>query len=153
MDAKEYLTWLTGRKGSTRREFMARAAVLGVSTTVASSIAVRVAFAEDAPAAGGHLILGLDGASSTDSLDPATYPATYLYTVGFQWGNCLVEMDENNRAVPELVESWERNADATQWVFKIRKGVEFHNGKSLTAADVVHSINHHRGESSQSPVK
>lgn len=153
MSAKEYLAWLAGREGTTRREFMARAAALGVSTTVASSLAAKATFAEEAPKTGGHLILGLDGASSTDSLDPATYPATYLYTVGFQWGNCLVEMDENNRAIPELAESWDRNADATRWVFKIRKGVEFHNGKSLTAADVVHSINHHRGENSQSAVK
>ncbi|HAE01923.1 MAG TPA: peptide ABC transporter substrate-binding protein, partial [Rhodospirillaceae bacterium] len=34
-----------------------------------------------------------------------------------------------------------------QWTFKIRKGVEFHNGKTLDATDVVDSINHHRGES------
>ena len=52
--------------------------------------------------------------------------------------------------MPELAESWEPNADATEWVFKLRKGVQFSNGKEMTAADVVYSINHHRGEGSNS---
>ena len=37
--------------------------------------------------------------------------------------------------------------------FNIRKGVEFHNGKTLTPEDVVASINHHRGEESTSGAK
>jgi peptide/nickel transport system substrate-binding protein len=99
---------------------------------------------------GGHLKLGIDSAGATDSLDPATYTAWYMQVVGFQWGNCLVELDEKVQAVPELAESWEPSDDATKWVFKLRKGVTFHNGKELTPADVVYSINHHRGEGSKS---
>ena len=52
--------------------------------------------------------------------------------------------------VGELAESWEVSPDATEWVFKLRKGVEFHDGKTLDAEDVVHSINVHRGEDSRS---
>lgn len=99
---------------------------------------------------GGHLKLGIDSAGATDSLDPATYTAWYMQIVGFQWGNCLVELDEKVQPIPELAESWEPSDDATRWVFKLRKGVTFHNGKDLTAADVVASINHHRGEGSKS---
>jgi peptide/nickel transport system substrate-binding protein len=132
----------------TRREFMGRAAALGVSTALATSLAGK-AFAQSAQK-GGDLKLGIDGGGSTDSLDPATYTVTYMQIVGFQWGNPLVELDVNVEPVPELAESWESNADATQWVFKLRKGVQFHNGKEMTAADVVHSINHHRGEDSKS---
>jgi peptide/nickel transport system substrate-binding protein len=150
MSDHDHLRWLATQKGVTRRAFMARATALGVSTALASSLAGNAAFAEETPQKGGDLKLGIDGAESTDSLDPATYTATYLQTVAFQWGNCLVEIDENAKIMPELAESWEPSADAKQWVFKIRKGVQFHNGKELTAADVVHSINHHRGESSQS---
>ncbi len=73
-----------------------------------------------------------------------------MQTVGYQWGNCLVELNEKNELTPELAESWEPNADATQWVFKLRKGVQFHDGKELTAADVVYSLNQHRGEGSTS---
>lgn len=102
------------------------------------------------PSRGGQLKLGIDSAGATDSLDPATYTAWYMQVVGFQWGNCLVELNEKVEAIPELAESWEPSDDATRWVFKLRKGVTFHNGKELAAEDVVYSINHHRGEGSKS---
>lgn len=102
------------------------------------------------PQRGGHLKLGIDSAGATDSLDPATYTAWYMQIVGFQWGNCLVELDEQVQPIPELAESWEPSDDATRWVFKLRKDVVFHNGKGMTPADVVYSINHHRGEGSKS---
>src|SRR3546814_10044147 len=73
-----------------------------------------------------------------------------MQTVGYCWGNNRMELDESAKATPELAESWEAKAGAVEWVFKIRKGVQFHNGKELTAADVVYSINHHRGEGSKS---
>ena len=71
------------------------------------------------------------------------------------WGprNCLTEIDNESRLVAELAESWESSDDASQWVFKLRKGIEFHNGKTLDADDVVASINHHRGEDTKSAAK
>lgn len=105
------------------------------------------------PRKGGHLKIGIDGAGSQDSLDPASYTATYMQTVGYQYGNCLVELDARNQLVPELAESWEPSDDARQWVFKLRRGVTFHNGKEMTAEDVVASLNHHRTESSKSGAK
>ena len=53
----------------------------------------------------------------------------------------------------ELAESWEASADAATWTFKLRSGVEFHNGKTMTAEDVIASINHHRGEDTKSAAK
>jgi peptide/nickel transport system substrate-binding protein len=70
-----------------------------------------------------------------------------------QLANSLVEIDHENRPVPELAESWEASPDAKQWTFKLRKGVEFHNGKTMDADDVVYSINHHLGEESKSAAK
>ena len=52
----------------------------------------------------------------------------------------------------ELLESWDVAPGATRWTLQLRKGVEFHNGKTLDAEDVIHSINLHRGEDSTSPV-
>jgi ABC-type transport system substrate-binding protein len=43
--------------------------------------------------------------------------------------------------VPALAESYEPNADLTEWTFHLRKGVTFHNGFSLDAADVVATLN------------
>jgi peptide/nickel transport system substrate-binding protein len=149
MSELDRLTDLAKAGRVTRRQFLDRAAQLGVGAAAATSILGRAASAQT-PNQGGDLVIGLDGAGATDSLDPATYTATYMQTVGYQFGNCLVELDENNQVIPELAESWESNADASQWVFKLRKGVEFHDGKEMTAADVVSSINHHRGEDSTS---
>jgi peptide/nickel transport system substrate-binding protein len=57
--------------------------------------------------------------------------------------NPLVEQDYKGNAIPELAESWEASEGAKRWVFKLRKGVEFHNGKSFDADDVIYSIFHH----------
>ena len=59
-------------------------------------------------------------------------------------------MTADGDVIGELAESWEVSSDAAQWIFKLRKGVEFHNGKSFEAEDVIHSINVHRGEDTKS---
>lgn len=47
----------------------------------------------------------------------------------------LVELDDNYQPTPLLADSW-TNEEGT-WTFKLREGVVFHNGASLTAADVL----------------
>ena len=47
------------------------------------------------------------------------------------------------RVVPYLAERWERSDDTT-YIFHLRKGVKWHDGKSLTADDVVFSLNYIR---------
>ncbi len=54
--------------------------------------------------------------------------------------NKLVRIDENMSIVPDLAESWE-NPDNLTYVFRIRKGVKFHNGRELKAEDVQYSLN------------
>ena len=53
----------------------------------------------------------------------------------------LVRPDLDGKPSPDLAVSWSANADATEWTFKLRDGVKFHNGKPFTAADVVYSLN------------
>lgn len=106
-----------------------------------------------APARGGTLTIGSSAGNTTDSLDPATYIDFHMYAAGFTLGNALVELTPSKQPVPELAESWESSDDAKRWAFKIRKGVEFHNGKSLTVADVVYSLNRHIAEDSKSAAK
>src|SRR5690606_36510123 len=53
-------------------------------------------------------------------------------------------------AVPVLAESWSASDDALSWQFKVRQGVTFHDGKELTADDVVATIRRHSDENSQS---
>ncbi|WP_162458147.1 ABC transporter substrate-binding protein [Mesorhizobium tianshanense] len=53
-----------------------------------------------------------------------------------------------------LAKNWEPvNNKIDGWVFKLRRGVEFHNGKSLTAKDVVFTLNRLRDPASQSPLR
>ena len=73
-----------------------------------------------------------------------------MYNINWQIRNCLVEIDYRGQLVPELAESWEVSDDATEWVFKLRKGIEFSNGKTLDVEDAIASINLHRGEGSKS---
>ena len=67
--------------------------------------------------------------------------------------NCLTEIDAQGNLIPELAESWEGSDDAKTWIFKLREDVEFHNGKTLDAGDVISSLNHHRTEESKSAAK
>lgn len=85
------------------------------------------------PKKGGHFRLGVASGASTDSLDPGQLPSTAPQVVHMQLRNCLVELDYKYRPIPELAESWEPSKDAAKWIFKLRKGVEFHNGKTLDA--------------------
>jgi len=135
-----------------RREFMAYAAALGVTTAVAEAAWIQSASAQQ-PKKGGSVRFGVTGGSSEDTLDPTYAPDTAIGLVWLGIRNCLTEVKENGELVGELAQSWEPSADAKSWTFKLRPGVTFHSGKQLTAEDVVASINHHRGETSKSHAK
>jgi peptide/nickel transport system substrate-binding protein len=141
------------RGAISRREFISRTAALGLLAAVSPSLLPNPAAAET-PKKGGRLKMGISGGSTTDSLDPAAITDIMMQLVIYgQLANSLVEIDHENKPVPELAESWEASPDARQWTFKLRKGVEFHNGKTMDADDVIYSINHHRGEESKSAAK
>jgi peptide/nickel transport system substrate-binding protein len=104
----------------------------------------------ETPQRGGSLRIGIAGGSPTDSLDPTTYTDTMSFNVAFATMNQVVEIDENNQPQPSLFKSWEASEGATKWVFKVRNGVTFHNGKTLHPEDIVYSINLHRGPNTKS---
>ena len=135
-----------------RRDFMVQATAAGVAAAAASSMFDAAMAA--APKKGGHYRQGLTGGSSSDTLDPAQILDSYMINVSFgQLRNNLTEISPSGELIGELAESWSPSADAATWTFKLRKGVEFHNGKSLDANDVVASFNHHRGEDTKSAAK
>ena len=132
-----------------RREFMRAASALGLA--VAAPAVFNTAGA--APKKGGKFTVGLGHGSTTDSLDPGTYENDFTIASSFTRYNFLTEIDNHGNLIGELAESWEATADAKTWTFQLRPGVEFHNGKTLTAQDVVDSVNHHRGADSTSAAK
>ena len=149
----DYYAKLLGRGTISRREFMGRALALGATFTMATSLASTAAKAQT-PKKGGRLRLAATGGATSDTLDPAQILDTYMTMVSFgQLRNCLTEIASDGSLIGELAESWEASDDAVTWTFKIGQGVEFHNGKTLDANDVVESINHHRGEDTASAAK
>lgn len=151
MDHKHLLNRILSDSRTTRREFMVGATALGFSATVASGMWTSAQAAT--PKRGGHMKCGLNDANTIDSLDPATFNATTMICVSRAFRDSLVEVGQDNSAAPGLAESWESSADAKTWRFKLRNGVEFSNGKSLTTEDVINSINVHRGEKTKSGAK
>jgi peptide/nickel transport system substrate-binding protein len=135
-----------------RREFLAASAAAGLTAAAGTSLFAGTAYAAE-PKKGGTLRIGMNHGSTTDSLDPATYTDTYMMTVGFSTHNTLTEILPGGDVGGDLAESWESSPDAKVWRFKLRNGVEFHNGKTLAVEDVIASLNHHRGEESKSPGK
>jgi len=136
----------------TRREFLTRVSALGLAVAVSPALMGGSAHAAG-PKRGGRFIIGATGGSTTDSMDPGSLTSNMNQNLNFQIRNNLVEIDHNFNAIPELAESWGSTPDAKVWTFKLRKGVEFHNGKTMTAEDVIFSINHHLGEKSKSGAK
>lgn len=152
MKTLERLEKLFAEGKISRRQFLARAAALGLTAAVSPILLSRPASAA-VPKKGGHFIQAISGGSTTDTLDPATHTSSWNINVEWQLRNNLVEIDHNFQPIPELAEEWESSPDAKKWIFKLRKGVEFHNGKTFDAEDVIYSINHHRGEESKSAAK
>ena len=78
-----------------RRGFLEGATALGLSIAAATSLLSEARAAT--PNKGGLLRAGLDGGATTDTLDPATFPDTFIIALNFGGlRNCLTEVD--NRA-------------------------------------------------------
>jgi peptide/nickel transport system substrate-binding protein len=136
-----------------RRQFIQLSLAAGLGTA-AAGLAFTAARATE-PKKGGHFRLGVAGSNINDMHDPATWGTSAIVNIGL-WGavyNNLMEVAPDGSLVAELAESVQPTPDARTWVFKLRKGVVFHNGKSLDAGDVVASFNHHRGPDSTSAAK
>lgn len=110
-------------------------------------------YAATTPKRGGRLRVGIGAGAKSDTLDPATSQNAFISTLIFTVHNHIGEVQADSALGPELAQSWEPSPDAKIWTFQIRKDVEFHNGKTLDATDVVASINHHRRPSSGSPAR
>ncbi|WP_322867010.1 ABC transporter substrate-binding protein [Aquicoccus sp. G2-2] len=148
-DQLDYLKVRAAMGRISRREFFGRAAALGVSAAVANTFladAVRAA----GPQNGGTIKVGINGGGSGDSLDPALAANQTATMVQRMWGEPLLELEGINGLDMRLAESYSSSPDAKVWTFKIRKGVTFSNGKSLTAEDVKATLERHSGKDTKS---
>lgn len=95
--------------------------------------------ANQTPQAGGAARIAIIAGSQTGNLDAhkplgtGSFRGWALYSKLWEW---------NRDATPglALAEFAEVNDDATEWTIRLKKGLEFHHGKSITAEDVLFSI-------------
>ncbi|MEM6548580.1 MAG: ABC transporter substrate-binding protein [Pseudomonadota bacterium] len=136
----------------TRRHFMEGALASGLTVAAANTLwATKVEAATPKP--GGTYRVGVHDGNTTDSLDPGTTESVFMIQMNHAIRSYLTEITNENDVGPDAAVSWEASADASEWRFQLAEGMEFHDGKSMTSADVVASLNYHRGEDSKSAAK
>ncbi len=78
--------------------------------------------------------------NNPSTLDPALIADTYGFTVAQQIFDGLVQYDGSLTIIPAIAQSWKATRDGLGWTFFLRKGVKFHNGREVTAEDIVFSF-------------
>lgn len=137
-----------------RRQFLASSIALGMAMSASGILMPRDSFAaRPTTPSGGHLRLGLAGGATTDTLDPALWSDSYMIAIGYAVRSNLFEIGPDGSLLPDTVQVWEVSNNAKTWRFQTVKGATFSNGKSLTAADVVATLNYHRGPESRSAAR
>ena len=119
-----------------RRGLIRYATLLGLTGAVAS-------FA-DAPRSGARAATGAPGSTirvgldqPVAAIDPVTVTDPASIGVISQVGEYLLFDDSEHGLHPSLALSWSSDEAAKVWTFKLRPGVKFHDGRALTAKDVV----------------
>lgn len=92
------------------------------------------------PKRGGTLTLASTGGASSDTLDANNCVENVDFARAPQLYDTLMEWDTTYQPIPHLAEEVSANSDATQWTIRLRKGIEFHNGKPLTIDDVLYTF-------------
>ncbi len=136
--------------GISRRSILQGSAAVG-AMALAGPFGAGKASAE--PKKGGVFRVGLGSGNTNDNFDPGTWDNQFVQVFATARHGYLVEITAEGDLIGEVAESWEASPDAKVWTFKLRKGVEFHGGGTVTPEDVIASVSHHRGEKSTSAAK
>ncbi|MEM9772950.1 MAG: ABC transporter substrate-binding protein [Chloroflexota bacterium] len=143
-----------------RREFIRFATLLGMSAALATACSTPAPVVEEAPevveeaaeeveevveeemeemaemgiSRGGTLTIGAE-------LQLIDHPARLSWIEGAnvvrQVAEYLTFTDPDNVTTPWLLESWEANADVSEWTLNLRQGIMFNNGDEMTADDIM----------------
>jgi peptide/nickel transport system substrate-binding protein len=86
-----------------------------------------------------------------DTLDPHKTAGTLTFQTLKSIYDTLVEPDQTGKLVPALAEKWVISSDGLTWTFTLRRGVKFHNGDTLSSADVKATFERLMKEETASP--
>jgi peptide/nickel transport system substrate-binding protein len=131
------------RRGASRRELLKMLMASGVALSAGGSLLLRAGQAvAQTPVTGGHLKGAGWSASTADTLDPAKASLSTDYVRCCAFYNRLTFLDEGGTVQMELADTIE-TADGKSWQITLKPDVTFHDGKTLTASDVVWSLKRH----------
>ena len=99
-----------------------------------------VAMLGAAPAQAQQTTLRVVPHSNLAVLDPIWTTAYMSRNHGYMIYDTLFGTDADGKVKPQMVESWIESPDKRLWTFKLRKGLEFHDGKPVTSEDVIASL-------------
>ena len=140
------------RRGASRRELLKMLLAGGAAVATGGVVLGRATQAAAAtPVSGGNFKAAGWSSSTADTLDPAKASLSTDYVRCCSLYNRLTFLDKAGVTQMELAESFD-SKDAKTWTVKLRKGVTFHDGKDLTAEDVVYSLKRHLDKSVGSKV-
>ena len=121
-----------------RRDFLKSTATLMGSTAVLATFNPVSLLAQETPVSGGTLIWG--HSETVQNLDMHQTGTASTGRVLQNVHSSIVTVDKNLSVIPGLAESFEEAPDGLTYTFKLRPGVMFHNGKTMTSADVKYSF-------------
>jgi peptide/nickel transport system substrate-binding protein len=139
----------------TRRQFVRRAAVIGLSfpavTAVIAACSTPAPASQPAPSTGGEASASAGASSAAPaggsinvavqrpvSIDPVAMQDLSGYGVVSQSFEYLATLDKSGNDIDKgLASDWSPNADGSVWTFKLRTGVKWQDGTDFTADDVV----------------
>ncbi len=141
------------RKGRvSRREFMHHSIVAGLTATTAAGLWTSKVAAQT-PNRGGTFRVAQHDGNTSDQHDPGHYQSNFEIAYTHTVRAYLTMINQDGTLGPDVASEWSATPDAMEWTFKINDRATFHNGKKVTTADVVASMNHHRGDASTSAAK
>lgn len=73
-------------------------------------------------------------------LDPHLTPAYVTRSFGYMVYDTLIAMDGAGGYRPQMLEGWQVSDDRLTWSFRLRPGLEWHDGTPVTAEDCVQSL-------------
>ncbi|SPA40343.1 ABC transporter substrate-binding protein [Cupriavidus taiwanensis] len=141
------------KRGATRRDVLKMLLAGGMQATLAGGLAgAAVGAHAQTPKRGGRIRVAVATAAASDTLDPAKQSNQNDYVRCNMVYNGLTSLDRSLTPRAALAETF-TTTDAKTWVFTLRKGVTFHDGKALAPADVVYSIMRHKDPATASKAK